>query len=258
MDCRALRRSIADSLEAHAAVGAPPTWVLSNHDVAREVSRYARPQGCASSGTCTTWRICPPTSSSGLRRARAAALLMLALPGGAYVYQGEELGLPEVEHLPSDALQDPTWEQSGHTDAAVTGAASRCHGPAASRRTGSAPPARPRPRGCRNRTPWNGLSVAAETGDPDSMLELYRRALRIRREHPALGDGRLEWRPAPAGALSFAREPGFACIVNLSGRSGPAAWRSGAADLERGALRRRPRAPRHRRVATGHHGRAGA
>ena len=59
----------------------------------------------------------PADFELGVKRARAAALLMLALPGGAYVYQGEELGLPEVEDLPLELLQDPGWEQSGRTDA---------------------------------------------------------------------------------------------------------------------------------------------
>ena len=51
----------------------------------------------------------------GLRRARAATLLLLALPGSTYLYQGEELGLPEVADLPAEVLQDPIWLRSGHT-----------------------------------------------------------------------------------------------------------------------------------------------
>ncbi|MBV9804731.1 MAG: DUF3459 domain-containing protein, partial [Solirubrobacterales bacterium] len=73
---------------------------------------------------------------------------------------------------------------------------------------------------------WCTLTVEAQRGDENSMFELYRRALRLRREHPALGDGRLAWLPAPAGALAFAREPGFACLVNISG--GPVAPPAGS------------------------------
>ena len=97
------------------AVGAPATWVLSNHDVVRHVSRYAREQtGPGSSLMQVLGR--PADLELGRQRARAAVLLTLGLPGGAYVYQGEELGLEEVEDLPDEALEDPTWERSGHTD----------------------------------------------------------------------------------------------------------------------------------------------
>jgi alpha-glucosidase len=83
-----LRRVIEDSLRTAALVGAPATWVLSNHDTKRHVTRYGG-------------------GERGLRRARAAALMMLALPGSAYLYQGEELGLEEVLDLPVELLQDP-------------------------------------------------------------------------------------------------------------------------------------------------------
>jgi alpha-glucosidase len=64
---------------------------------------------------------------------------------------------------------------------------------------------------------WDGLAVAVQSGDPGSMLELYRAALRLRHSHPALGDGTVHWLEAPDGVLAFAREPGFTCVVNLSG-----------------------------------------
>ncbi len=212
----ALEHTIRESIDAHAAVGAPPTWVLANHDVAREVSRYARPQGQRELRHLHDLEDLPADFEQGVRRARAAALLMLALPGGAYVYQGEELGLPEVEDLPEAALQDPTWEQSGRTNRGRDG----CRVPIPWSGTeppfgfspdqASKPPWLPQP------AAWAELSVAAQDGAPDSMLELYRSALRIRRGHAALGDGRLEWRPAPPGALAFSRSPGFACVVNVS------------------------------------------
>ena len=212
----AMRESITDSLRAHEAVGAPPTWVLSNHDTVREVSRYARDQtGRPVRGLGDVIDL-PADYSLGRRRARAATLLMLALPGGAYVYQGEELGLAEVEDLSDDVLQDPGWEQSGHTDRGRDG----CRVPIPW--SGVAPPFGfslpdalsspwlPQP------AAWRSLSVEAQTGDEASMLELYRRTLRLRRSHPALGDGKLTWMPSPAGALAFGRQPGFACVVNLS------------------------------------------
>ena len=211
-----LRESIVTSLRAHEAVGAPPAWVLSNHDTVREVSRYARPSIGQPVRRLGDVIDVPADLAAGRRRARAAALLMFALPGGAYVYQGEELGLAEVEDLPDEVLQDPGWEQSGHTERGRDGCrvpipwsgAEPPFGFSPTRAT--APPWLPQP------AAWREQTVQAQTGDDGSMLELYRRALRIRRAHPALGDGRLTWLPAPAGALAFTREPGFACVVNLS------------------------------------------
>ncbi|WP_200309636.1 alpha-amylase family glycosyl hydrolase, partial [Streptomyces adelaidensis] len=155
----------------------------------------------------------------GTRRARAAALLMLALPGGAYIYQGDELGLPEVEDLPASVLEDPIWERSGHTDKGRDG----CRvpipwsGQAApfgfSPEDAYAAPWLPQPAN------WNQLTAEAQTGDETSMLELYRTALRLRREIPALGDGTMTWLDTPAGVLAFRRDPGFVCVVNLSGEA---------------------------------------
>jgi alpha-glucosidase len=190
--------------------------VLSNHDVMRHPSRYGR---TASRSWIVNARFEPDGPldlALGTRRARAAALLMLALPGGAYVYQGEELGLPEVEDLPESALQDPIWERSGHTDRGRDG----CRVPIPwsgqvapygfSPAGATAEPWLPQP------ADWAVWNAEAQTGDPASMLELYRTALRIRREHPALGDGTMTWLDAPEGVLSFRREPGFVCVVNLS------------------------------------------
>ena len=213
----ALRASIVAALSAHEAVGAPPTWVLSNHDTVREVSRYARSQPERTLRNLTDLIGLPADFAVGLRRARAAALLMLALPGGAYVYQGEELGLAEVEDLPDDALRDPTWEQSGRTDRGRDG----CRVPIPwsgqeppfgfSPATATAPPWLPQP------ASWRAQTAASQAGDDTSMLELYRHALQIRRAQPALGDGTLEWLEAPDGVLAFARDRGFACVVSVSG-----------------------------------------
>ena len=211
-----LRDTIEETLAGLAAVAAPPTWVLSNHDVVRQVSRYARAQTAAALQSLDDLIGQPADLAVGLRRARAAALLMLALPGGAYVYQGEELGLPEVEDLPEDVLQDPTWKRSGYAQRGRDG----CRVPIPwsgdeppfgfSPHHSSAAPWLPQP------PDWKAQTVEALSGDPDSILELYRLGLRIRREHPALGDGTLEWLDAPEGVLAFLREPGFACLVNIS------------------------------------------
>ncbi|MER7400243.1 glycoside hydrolase family 13 protein [Streptomyces sp. NPDC000151] len=215
-DAKELREVIDTSLATLGSVGAPATWVLSNHDVVRHPSRFGRkvvkkwvanevyrPEG-------------PLDFELGTRRARAAALLMLSLPGGAYIYQGEELGLPEVEDLPENVLQDPCWERSGHTDRGRDGCRVPIpwageHAPYGFSPEGAAgAPWLPQP------PEWGELSVAAQEGDEDSMLALYRRALRLRRDHPALGDGTLTWLDAPDGVLALRREPGFLCVVNLS------------------------------------------
>jgi alpha-glucosidase len=208
-----LRTSITDTIASHREVAAPPTWVLSNHDVAREVSRYARPQSDRRLRSLDDLLPLPSDPDLGVRRARAAALLMLALPGGAYIYQGEELGLPEVEDLPDEVLDDPKFEQSGRTSRGRDG----CRVPLPW--SGDRPPFGFSPDGVNPWLPqpeqWRTLTAEAGRSDPASMLSLYRSALRIRREHPALGDGDLEWLDMPDGTIGFTREPGFGCLVNL-------------------------------------------
>ncbi len=210
-DAVALREGIDGALATAAAADAPATWVLSNHDVVRQVSRLGRPGAKGH-----TLAHLPPVETLdrelGTRRARAAALLMLALPGCAYVYQGEELGLWEVEDLPDDALQDPTWERSGHTDRGRDG----CRVPLPW--SGTASPFGFGPDGSQ---PWlpqpadfAAVTVEAEEADPGSMLALYRAALRLRRDHPS--GGTPTWRPSEPGVLAFDRVPGLTCVVNLT------------------------------------------
>jgi alpha-glucosidase len=199
-----LREVIERSLHAMNEVGAPATWVLSNHDVVRHTTRFAMGD-----------------RARGLRRARAATLLMLALPGSAYVYQGEELGLPEVTDLPDEVRQDPAFFRSTGQDGTRDGC--RVPLPWTSQGTtfgfgpdGGAPGWLPQPRD------WAELSIEAQDGDPASTLEFYRTALAVRREHPALGAGRdVLWLDAPEGVLAFRRDTedgSFVCTVNLTAR----------------------------------------
>jgi alpha-glucosidase len=211
-----LRATIDESLGAVRAVGAPATWVLSNHDVVRHLTRYGRAQPDRPWHSLDEMRADakPIDLELGHRRARAAVLLMLALPGSAYVYQGEELGLWEVVDLPDAVLQDPIWKRSGHTQRGRDG----CRVPLPW--SGARPPFGFSPDGTAPWLPqpeqWRTLTAAGQEGDPRSMLELYRAALQLRRAHPALGDGTLRWLDAPEGVVAFAREPGFACLVNAS------------------------------------------
>ncbi|GAA4809316.1 glycoside hydrolase family 13 protein [Actinomycetospora chlora] len=215
-DPAALRETIDVTTGFLRAAGAPATWVLSNHDVVRHPSRYGRPtREREEVPTSTVAREDATDLALGTRRARAALLLEAALPGGMYVYQGEELGLPEVEDIPDDARQDPTWRRSGYTVRGRDGA--RVPLPWSSSGTsagfsppGAAAPWLPQPDG------WASYAADRQEGDPDSVLELYRAALTRRREHPALGDGDMSWVSAPGDAvLHLRREPGFACVVNL-------------------------------------------
>jgi alpha-glucosidase len=112
-DAGQLRESIKSTLDAHRPVDAPATWVLSNHDVTRPATRYGRSD---SSFGFEARRFGVPTDLVQAQyRARAAALLTGALPGSLYLYQGDELGLPEVEDLPLDKLQDPMHFRSEGT-----------------------------------------------------------------------------------------------------------------------------------------------
>ncbi len=213
-DAAQLRESIDSMLAAHAPVGAPSTWVLSNHDVTRPVTRYGRED---TSFAFATKRFSTPTDLPlGLRRARAAALLSAALPGSLYVYQGDELGLPEAESIPLESLQDPMHYRSEGIDPGRDG----CRVPLPW--SGTKPPYGFTPEGATG-TPWlpqpddwATLTVEAEARDRDSMLSLYRTALSIRRSHPALGDGTLTWIESPADVLAFSRGLGFVSVTNLS------------------------------------------
>ena len=206
-DAAELRRVIDASLDAMRPVGAPATWVLSNHDVTRHATRFAGPAAGTQIREAGDREL-------GLRRARAATLLMLALPGSAYLYQGEELGLPDVTDLPDEVRQDPAFGRTEGQDGFRDG----CRVPipwtaeGTSYGFGAGGSWLPQPAG------WAGLSVEAQTGDPDSTLELYRSALAARREHPALGAGdAVEWLDAPEGVLALRRPGGFVCTVNTTG-----------------------------------------
>jgi alpha-glucosidase len=210
-----LRESIDSMLAAHAPVGAPSTWVLSNHDVTRPVTRYGRED---TSFAFSTKRFNTPTDLNlGMRRARAAALLSAALPGSLYVYQGDELGLPEAEDIPAELRQDPMYFRSDGVDPGRDG----CRVPMPW--SGTTPPYGFTPAGATSApwlpqpTDWAHLTVEAEAADSGSMLSLYRTALSIRRSHPALGDGAMTWIESAPDILAFSRGLGFVSVTNLSG-----------------------------------------
>ena len=204
-DTRRLRASIDETLAEHAPVGAPATWVLCNHDVTRTVTRYGRADtgfdfAAKAFGT-------PTDLALGTRRARAAALLSLALPGAVYVYQGEELGLPEAD-IPLDRIEDPMHVRSGGTDPGRDGCRVPLPWAAGEPYAGfGGEPWLPQP------ADWASYAADRQAADPGSMLSLYRTAIRLR---PVFGEGPPTWLPAREGVLAFRRGEGALCLVNLA------------------------------------------
>ncbi|ATO16756.1 alpha-amylase [Micromonospora sp. WMMA2032] len=189
---------ITRSLEATDSVGAPTTWVLSNHDVVRHASRLGL---TTAGGRMNGIGVDDPQPdvALGLRRARAASLLMLALPGSAYLYQGEELGLPEHTTLPDEARQDPTWARSGHTQRGRDGCRVPIPWEADAPSYGFGPTDAswlPQP------PMWAEYALDRQRGVPGSTYELYRTALRLRREH-ALARGPLRFLSSGDEVLTF-------------------------------------------------------
>lgn len=209
-DARELRDAITESLRANDLVGAPTTWVLSNHDVVRHASRLGlthtgrAPEGIGAHDE-------QPDARLGLQRARAVALLTLALPGSAYLFQGEELGLPEHTTLADELRRDPVWLRSGKTRRGRDGCRVPIPWSADEAAFGFSPTGKswlPQP------PEWSRIAVDSQDGVFASTLELYRRALRIRRDH-RLGSGKLDWLEPPAslGGDSIALRNGDVLVV---------------------------------------------
>lgn len=189
-DAAEVRDAIDNSLAAVASVGAVPTWALENHDVERAVTRYGG-------------------GAVGLARARAMALVLLALPGTVFVYNGQELGLPNVE-LPDSALQDPVWKRSGHTERGRDG----CRVPMPW--SGDRPPFAfsdnpdtwlPMP------ADWAPLTVDQQDDETGSTLSLYRKAIELRRSRGEFTGSGVDWLDATPGTLVF-RRGGLVCVLN--------------------------------------------
>jgi len=197
-DAAEFRRVIDVSLAAAATVGAPTTWVMSNHDSVRHPSRYglrkpgARPKGIDAAAE-------QPDEAAGLRRARAVALLTLALPGSAYLYQGEELGLPEHTTLDARYRQDPVFFRTGGAEIGRDGCRVPLPWKADAPSFGFGPSEKswlPQPQA------FKRYAADRQDGVDGSTLELYRRLLQLRRAY-ALGSGQLRWQAAGADSLVF-------------------------------------------------------
>lgn len=231
-DAAQFHRIITHNLQLAARSGSSSTWVLSNHDVVRHPTRYGLPNPPRSGRRPAerhglAWLLSGGVSpvldrERGLRRARAATMLILGLPGSTYIYQGEELGLHEVVEIPGDQRQDPTYLRTGKADIGRDG----CRVPLPWKRKGeslgfgSATPHMPQPA-------WFAdYSVEAEEVDPESMLALYRRALALRRELQTAEE--MEWvSTGREDVLRFRRPGGWEVITNF----GTEAWDLGKAQV---------------------------
>ncbi|OBI85833.1 alpha-amylase [Mycobacterium asiaticum] len=195
-DATEIHAAVQNSLEAAALENATPTWTLSNHDVGREVTRYGG-------------------GEVGLARAKAMVMLMLALPGAAFVYNGSELGLPDVD-LPDEVLQDPTWERSGHTERGRD----KCRVPMPW--SGDAPPFGfstnpdtwlPMP------ADWAALTVGKQRADTGSTLAFFREVIRLREARAEFEGTAIDWLSSPTGVLIFRRRGGgLVCVLNAGDR----------------------------------------
>lgn len=210
-DAKMYRQIINESMQAEGSVGASPTWVLANHDQLRSRTRMGYPPGAI-----LAWGVGEtdpqPDWEIGLKRSRAAALMMLALPGSAYIFQGEELGLPDFTTMPDSLRQDPTWERSNHL---VRGRdSSRVPLPWESGEPHygftKGQPWLPQPHD------WEDLCADVQAGDPNSTLQLYREALQLRREM-RLGRGEFSWDEVPPRILGFSNGS-LHCWMNASGQ----------------------------------------
>ncbi len=235
-DAAQFRQVITDSLALTAQSGSSSTWVLSNHDVVRHATRYGLPpslrlpngQPALSNGQPAVrqgqeWLLSGGIEpaldpAGGLRRARAATLMLMALPGSAYLYQGEEIGLHEVVEITDEQRQDPTFIRSAGTDMGRDG--------------------------CRVPLPWNNNdpsfgfgaadaqvhlpqpawfarhAVSTQEGDADSTLQMYRTALRLRRDLQTSED--LTWVETDStDVLHFTRPNGWQVITNFGTKPYP-------------------------------------
>jgi alpha-glucosidase len=207
-----VRRVIDESISANDAVGAPTTWVLSNHDVIRHTSRFGLSDPAARLPSGIGADDEQPDDALGLARARAATLFMLALPGSAFLYQGEELGLPEHTALDDHLRQDPTWMRSGFTQRGRDGCRVPLPWEAERPGLGFSPTGAtwlPQPEA------FVGKCRDVQIGDPRSTLTMYTAALRLRREL-RLGDGALSWLEVDPAVLAF-ENSGVRVVANMGG-----------------------------------------
>ena len=203
-------RDVPKAIQQVRANGTVPTWVLSNHDQVRHATRFALPD--TSTDFAKEWVGDGPREwldePQGQRRARAAALLMFALPGSVYIYQGEELGLPEAYDLPEEVLQDPEFFRSERKGRDGCRVPIPWEADAPGFGFGSDEPWLPQPE------VFAEYAADVQDGDPDSMLTLYKQALALRDEH-CRDDEDAEFLDLGRDVVAFRRSSGLTCVVNM-------------------------------------------
>ena len=215
----AFREVVDDNLAFATETGSSSTWVMSNHDVIRHATRLVIPSGDegvtfdAENHWYVNHRLDGDLDlEKGLARAKAATLLMLALPGSSYLYQGEELGLPDVTDIPSDQMQDPQWFRGEGKFKSRDG----CRVPLPWSATGSSfgfgagGSHLPQPNW------YKDYAVEVQDGQVGSTLELYRHALALRKQ--LLQGENLTWHNSAPGTLWFEREAGWSSFTNFTDR----------------------------------------
>ena len=215
----AWRSVITENLALAAESGSTSTWVLSNHDVIRHPSRYGITAAAGQPneiGYIPAFGVDPEITvdrTLGTARARAATLLVLALPGSAYLYQGEELGLFEVAEIDAAQRQDPTFFRTGGARLGRDGCRVPLPWTSEPPSYGFSPVGSTAPPHLAQPHWYADLSVERESGDEGSSLSLYRAALALRRSL-ATGEG-LTWTPSGAGVVHVERPGGWVCLTNF-------------------------------------------
>jgi len=214
-----IKKKIETSITALQEVGAPPSWVFNNHDVVRSIDRLDL--GLTNHGDTTFSRQGDVTKldiARGTLRALSATLMTLSLPGGTYLYQGEEIGLPEVRDIPEDRLTDPRWKMSEFKDRGRDGC--RVPLPWKTDSAGGFGFSSNAAITCEQlwlpQSSWMGkYSVQSQEGVEGSTLSIYQNALAIRKQEPGLGDGPMEWIEAGKDVVAYSRPGKFACYINF-------------------------------------------
>lgn len=224
----AFRMSIEETLAGLKQVEGVATWTLNSHDVHRSVSRYglveAEPMNSPDLNALRTRARGPVDVALGTERAKAAALLLLALPGSVYLYQGEEFGLPEVQELPDDARQDPIWSRSQGTEHGRDGCRVPLPWTVDGASFGFSPADVPKPPWLPQPSWFADFAAQRQLADPDSVLAFYCTALSARRRLDAGAE--LEWLETGREDVLAFRRGALTCVTVFDGPDfePPAAW----------------------------------
>jgi alpha-glucosidase len=211
-DAKKLFDAINESFEAFDSVGAPSTWVLNNHDVIRHASRFGGRYGRATASDGIGANQSQPDPELGLKIAKGATLFMLGLPGASYLYQGEELGLPEHTTLEDGYRQDPTFSRTGGQRVGRDG----CRIPLPWEPNGDSSGFSESGKSWLPQPPsYKHLARSVQEQDSESTLSFYKTAIQLRK-HLSLGEGSFGWLAGHQGPNALGYEnSGVQVIYNF-------------------------------------------